>query len=178
MRIIFVPALLFSLAAFGQWDTAYHSVAMSKRIDDPKIVVAQIGEKALIYVGLTPLMTGVKDDTGEAKRFLDSASRQSDTINIDFYYTLKYFEYPISGQLIKGNAMVYYQRQHAFVDTILHRFERYDEHGDRFFYLPDKRPFFFVMELSGILDREPVPPGKNYQGYLEEGKKMAGLREY
>jgi hypothetical protein len=180
IRIIPVLALfaLLSTASFGQRDTAYQTVALSKKINDTKIAVARIGEKALIYVGLTSLMDSLADKSGEAKKYIDSALRQTDTVFIDFRHTLQYFEYSISKQLIKGNALVFSQKQQGFVDTIFHRYERYGEHGDRFFYLPDKRPFFSVMERSGILDPASDKPGKHYQDYLQEGKKLASLREY
>jgi hypothetical protein len=47
----------------------------------------------------------------------------------------------------------------------------------RFFYLPDKRPFFAVNEISGILDDNNVLISGHYQAYLKEGEKLASIRQ-
>jgi hypothetical protein len=109
--------------------------------------------------------------------FLDSASLKSDTIFIDDYYKLRDFDYLVSGQLIKGNANVFYKKQKSYVDRIWYRLEKYGEHGDRFFYLTDKRPFFAVMELSGIIDDNDVFGRGHFQAYLKEGEKLASIRQ-
>ena len=48
-------------------------------------------------------------------------------------------------------------------------------YADRFFNLPDKRPFFAMMEYSGIIEN-----GKRHSDYselLEKEKKLASFRE-
>ena len=79
----------------------------------------------------------------------------------------------ISHQLVDGNAKVYYKKQKLFVDTITHRLERYGGNADRFFYLPDKRPFFAVQEFFGILDNNDDLFGKgHFDAYVKEGEKL------
>ena len=65
-----------------------------------------------------------------------------------------------------------------FVDTITHRLERYGGNADRFFYLPDKRPFFAVQEFSGILDNDDDLFGKgHFDAYVKEGEKLQSIRK-
>jgi hypothetical protein len=90
-------------------------------------------------------------------------------------YKLPNLEYLVSRQLQNGNARVFYNSQNAFIRSLSHRRERFGGHGDRFFYLPDKRPFFAVTEVSGIIDDEAFFSGRYYQDYLKEGVKMASL---
>jgi len=167
-------------------DTTYIPVVLRDTITNSQVVSVDIGKKAIIYLKLNPLLAKAKENlTKEFVRhsykaiidFLDSASLKADTIIIDDYYKLRHFDYLVSGQLIKGNANVFYKRQKSFVDRIWYRLEKYGEHADRFFYLPDKRPFFAVMELSGIIDDNDVLGKGHFQAYLEEGKKLASLRQ-
>jgi len=120
----------------------------------------------------------VRQDYQKIIHFFDSASLKSDTIFIDIYYKLHHFEYLVSRQLIDGSAKVYYKKQKNFVDTIFHRLERYGGNADRFFYLPDKRPFFAVQEFSGILDNNDDLLGKgHFDAYVKEGEKLQSLRK-
>jgi hypothetical protein len=67
---------------------------------------------------------------------------------------LDHLDYLVSVELKNGNTRVFYKKQKTFVSTISHRLERYGKYAHRFFYFPDKRPFFSTMELSGILDEK------------------------
>jgi hypothetical protein len=167
-------------------DTTYIPVVLRDSIVDSKVASVNIGKKAIIYIKLKPLLAEAKENlTNEFVRteynaiihFLDSASLKGDTIFIDDYYNLSHFEYLVSSQLIEGNAKVLYKRQKSFVDTISHRLERYGGNADRFFYLADKRPFFAVNELSGILDNNHAVGSGQFQAYVKEGEKLASVRK-
>lgn len=167
-------------------DTTFISVKLRDIITGSKVVSVDIGKKAIIYVKLKPLLAIARENlTNEFVRdwyktiidFLDSASLKGDTIFIEDYSSLRHFEYLVSSQLIEGNASVFYKRQKSFVDTISHRLERYGGKADRFFYLPDKRPFFAVSEISGILDKNNELGSGHFQAYLKEGEKLASIRQ-
>jgi hypothetical protein len=167
-------------------DTTFITVVLKDTVVDTKIVAVDIGKKATIYVKLKPLIIEaeenlsndfVRDEYKNIIRFFDSASAKGDTIFIDKYYTLESLDYLISHQLTDGQAKVYYKKQKTFVDTIAHRLERYGGTADRFFYLPDKRPFFAVTELTGILVKEDnLLSTEHYEAYLKEAKKLASLQ--
>jgi hypothetical protein len=166
-------------------DTAFIYVSLIDIKGEKKILAYDIGEKAVVYLGADSIITEVKkhlsnefieDRYTRIINFIDSASQDSDTIKVDFYQ-LPDFEYFVSDQLKKGRARVFYKRHNSFVDTISHRLERFGGHLDRFFYLPDKRPFFGVIELSGLIDNAAFLSGKYYDGYVKEGEKLASLRQ-
>ena len=179
--VLFIPPAIFS-----QDDTTYLPVTLKSNMDGDKIIAVEIGKKAIIFIPLQPVLEEAKanlqnefirKNNNDIIRFLNSASRNSDTIFIDNHYRLRRFEYLVSHQLEAGNAKVYYKREHAFVDTISHRLERYGGNADRFFYLPDRRPFFAVQEYSGILDSEDDLGQGHYTAYVNEGEKLASLRK-
>ena len=168
-------------------DTSYIPVKLKDTLTDSKVVIVEIGKKAIIYIKLAPILAKAKQNlTNDFVRenykiiihFLDSAAAsKSDTIIITEYLTLRHFEYLVSSQLVEGNARVYYKRQQSFVDTISHRLERFGGRADRFFYLPDRRPFFAVTEFTGILDEDNDLGSGHLQAYVKEGKKLASLRK-
>jgi hypothetical protein len=193
---IIISLLLFSLNLFSQkakrnltkpsWkDIKFISVELKNNIKDNKIVAVDIGQKAIIYLNLKPMITEakanlsndfVKEYYQKIIYFFDSASLKSDTVFIDEYYKLRHLEYLVSHQLLKGHAKVYYKKQKSFVDTVTHRLERYGGNAERFFYLPDKRPFFAVLEFSGILDDNDDLSGKGHlDAYIKEGEKLANI---
>ena len=141
-------------------DTAYFIVPLHD-IVTKKTVIVNVGEKAKIYISgdsvLHHAQPGLNQGYANDKfnrliSFFDSAFQRNDTVSIAFY-TLSHLEYITSDQLRNGHAKVYYYRHNKFVDTISHRLERFGGNADRFFYLPDGRPFFAVLEMFGILDR-------------------------
>lgn len=70
------------------------------------------------------------------------------------------------------------KNQKAFIDTITHRLERYGGDAIRFFYLPDRRPFFAAKEFSGIPDNDDKPFRKGrFEEYVKEGEKLQSLRK-
>ncbi|HXB29021.1 MAG TPA: hypothetical protein VNW49_04345 [Puia sp.] len=190
---IFILLGFVSMNVYGQktegsasWsDTSYRDVQLRDSLGDKKIVVIEIGRKAIIYLEMDALVKEAKQDLSKAWdkpaikeiiHFLDSASLRSDTIIAD-NYRLKSLDYLISDQLMKGNARVFYRKEKSYVVTISHRLERYGEYANRFFYLPDKRPFFYSMEMSGILDKNDPFGESHYEAYLKLGEKLASLRQ-
>ncbi|MBI2722723.1 MAG: hypothetical protein HYX39_11170 [Bacteroidetes bacterium] len=120
-----------------------------------------IGEKAIIYLrndsllkyaktSLSNCIPSEKKDYSKIVKLLTSNKAINDTlfVNKDIYG----FDYLVSIQLLSGNAKVFYKKHKIFVDTISHRLEKYGMYAHRFYYLPDKRPFFSVMEYSGIIE--------------------------
>jgi hypothetical protein len=154
---------------------------------DNKIVAVDIGKKATIFVHLKPMLVEarknlsndfVKDNYNKIIHYFDSVSLKSDTIFISDYFKLPHFEYLISHQLTDGNAKIFYKKQQSFVDTILHRLERYGGNADRFFYLPDRRPFFAVTEMTGILVQgEDLLNNGHFDAYVKEGEKLQSIRK-
>lgn len=196
--VIIISILLLSSHAFGQktkkpgstssWnDTSFIIVKLNDTISDKKVVAVDVGKKAIIYIKLKPLMLEAREnlsndfrnnDYKEIINYFNSTSAKTDTILISEYLNLRSFEYLVAQQLVNGNANVYYKKQKIFVDTISHRLERYGGHADRFFYLPDRRPFFAVTELMGILVRgEPLLNNGHFDAYIKEGEKLLSLRE-
>ena len=162
-------------------DTTFILVNLTSTIQDKKIVSVDIGQKATIYISKKLLRQNAVKSTGNYNKknttkiihFIDSASTKNDTIIMDQY--LAYLDVLISDELQAGNAKVYYKKQKTFVPTITHRLEKYGMYAHRFFYLPDNRPFFSTMEMSGILEK-----GKMFSDpkELEEvATKLAGLNK-
>ena len=196
--LIFISFLLLSAQLFAQKtkkkqgeslqeDTAYILVPLNGR-HFSKTLMIQVGGKAKIYLAGDTIINEatkylsnvlVKNEYSRIITFLDSSFSHSDTVSLQFYsldfFQLSNLEYLVSQQLQNGYAKVFYNRQNRFVDTISHRSERYGGHGDRFFYLPDKRAFFGIIEITGIIDNEAFLSGKYYQAYMEEGKKLVRL---
>jgi len=167
--LILTFVFLISIGLFGQnptskrykasWkDTTFIFVKLQDSTDDNKVVVIEVGKKAIIFLSLKTLLLEVKGylyedaySTNYKKiiNYLDSASLKSDTILLSNYLNFRFLEYMISHLLIKGKAKIFYKKQNVFVETISHRLEKYGGNADRFFYLPDKRPFFAVQEYFG-----------------------------
>lgn len=141
-------------------DTTFIPVNLTPTIQDKKVVAVDIGQKATIYISKKLLRQDAvkstsdynKKDISKILHFIDSASAKNDTIFIDQY--LAHLDYLISDELQNGNVKVFYKKQKSFVPTISHRLEKYGKYAHRFFYLPDKRPFYSTMEISGILDEK------------------------
>ena len=162
-------------------DTTFVQVNLTPTIQDKKIVAVEIGQKATIYISKKLLrQNAVKSTSDYNKKYIskiihaiDSSPAKNDTIFIDPY--LAHLDYLISDELQNGNAKVFYKKQKNFVLTISHRLEKYGKYAHRFFYLPDKRPFYSTMEMSGILD-EKNPLALSDPNELEMvATKLAGL---
>ena len=161
-------------------DKKYISVTLTDTSRDKKIVIVEIGRKATIYLKLNLLRQNaieIKNDFNNEEltkiiNILDSSSNVSDTAHIDNY--LSHFDYLVSQQLQDGNALVYYKKIKSFVPTISHRLEKYGMYAHRFFYLPDKRPFYSTMEYSGIIEDDKYFSNRNE--LIKVGEKLAGLR--
>jgi len=186
--------ILFLLAVFGltnlfaqhkksepNWkDTTFVTVTLNDTIKDKKIVIVEIGKKATIYLKLNLLRQNaieLKNDFNGKEltkiiNILDRSSKVSDTVYMDNY--LSHFDYLVSQQLQDGNALVYYKKTKSFVPTISHRLEKYGMYAHRFFYLPDKRPFYATMEYSGIIEDDKYFSDRNE--LIRVGEKLAGLR--
>lgn len=168
-------------------DTTFKSVQLKDLSETNKIIRVDIGKKAIILLSLKDLQleaeTYLKNEQfhksfEKLNNYFDSVSQHTDTIRLTEYRSFQHLEYLISHLLTTGYAKVFYKRSHAFVDTIFHRSERYGSNADRFFYLPDKRPFFAVREYSGILDKEGDPLQTSHLNtYMKEGEKLQSLRD-
>ncbi|MBX2925040.1 MAG: hypothetical protein KF746_22755 [Chitinophagaceae bacterium] len=180
--IVFVTKSLFAQhkkSSPGWAETKFISVKLNDPTREKKIVAVEIGAKATIYLRLNMLRQNaidIKDDfnnedVSKIISILDSSSKFSDTIHIDNY--LSHFDYLVSQQLQSGNALVYYKKIKSFVPVISHRLEKYGMYAHRFFYLPDKRPFYSTMEYSGIIENNKYFSDPNE--LVKLGEKLAGL---
>ena len=162
-------------------DKKFIPVTLSDTSKDKKIVIVEIGKKATIYLKLNLLRQNaieIKNDFNGIEltkiiNILDSSSKVSDTVYMD--NDLSHFDYLVSQQLQDGNALVYYKKIKSFVPTISHRLEKYGMYAHRFFYLPDKRPFYATMEYSGIIENNKYMSDPNE--LIKVGEKLAGLRK-
>ena len=158
--LIFLFALLLFTELFGQkkpdkpaWaDTTYLRVSLPDTIRDKKIILVEVGQKAIIYLSYKNIMKELVESGNKKfdslKNYLDSISISRDTIIIDH---LSDFDYLVSTELQAGNAVVYYKKLKVCAPVITHRLEKYGLYAFRFFYLPDSRPFFSTLEYSGII---------------------------
>jgi len=190
MKIPFIILALFvTTYSFAQkktkepnWaDTTYILVKLLDTIKNNKIVVIDIGQKATIYLSAKLLKRDAikssndynKKDITKIIVLLDRLSLKSDTIILDQF--MAHLDYLVSDELQNGYAKVFYKKQHIFVEGISHRLEKYGMYAHRFFYLPDKRPFFSTMEYSGIIE-----DGKYFSDpseLIKVGEKLASLRK-
>lgn len=162
-------------------DTTFIPVTLSDTSKDNKVVIVEIGKKATIYLRLNLLRQNafeIKNEFNSKEltkiiNILDNSSKISDTVYMDNY--LSQFDYLVSQQLQDGNALVYYKKLKSFVPTISHRLEKYGMYAHRFFYLPDKRPFYSTMEYSGIIENNKYLSDPNE--LIKVGEKLAGLRK-
>jgi hypothetical protein len=154
-------------------DTAFTIVNLDTHLLIERILAFELGEKAILYLSLQQLKEQAKEvDDAEAIRYLDSADNSGDTIAVDVKSGLLPFEYVIAHLLKKGNARIFYKRENSFVNHITHRQEQYGKYIHRFFYLPDQRPFYSVMELMVYLGPGVV---SNYNELVNLGKKLQSL---
>ena len=162
-------------------DKKFIPVTLTDTGKDKKIVIVEIGKKATIYLKLNLLRQNaieIKNDFNNEEltkiiNILDSSSKVSDTIYMDNYQS--HFDYLVSQQLQDGNALVYYKKTKSFVPTISHRLEKYGMYAHRFFYLPDKRPFYSTMEYSGIIENNKYFSNPNE--LIKVGEKLAEIRK-
>jgi len=170
-----------SKAKHSWTDTTYIQVNLIDTLKDNKIVVINIGEKATIYLSKTRFRQIAaknsndynKKELSEIIQFLDKTSLTRDTISIDQF--MMGLDYLISEELQDGNAKVFYKKVNSFIPTISHRLEKYGMYAHRFFYLPDKRPFFSTMEYSGIIEKGKYFSDPNE--LVKLGEKLASLRK-
>lgn len=165
-------------------DTTYILVNLIDSCDDKKIIVVEIGEKATIYLKLKLVKQNAsevlndfnKKDISITMRILNKKAIKNDSIVADQY--LGYMGYLISNQLQKGNAKVYYKKLKSFVSIISYRLEKYGMYAIRFFYLPDRRPFFSTMEYSGIIENDEVFKLSDPKELEKLGEKLSEMRKY
>ena len=163
-------------------DTTFIPVKLTPTIQDKKIVAVDIGQKATIYISKKLFrQNAVKSTSDYNKKDISKiihcidAPTKSDTIFIDPY--LAHLDYLVSEELQNGNARVFYKKQKTFVTTISHRLEKYGKYAHRFFYLPDKRPFYSTMEMSGILDEKNPFELSDPKELEQVATKLAGLNK-
>lgn len=169
---------------FSLRDTAFIDVSLIDIKGESKIITFDIGEKAIIYLRADSTITEVKkhlsnefvkDSYNRIINFIDSASLHGDTIRVDFYQ-MPDFEYFVSDQLQKGQARVFYKDK----TPLLTQFRTGSKDlvatwTDSSIY--PTRPFFGVIELSGLIDNAAFLSGKHYDAYVKEGEKLASLRQ-
>jgi len=168
-------------------DTTFIPIKLNGLAPDSKVIVFEIGKKATIFLSLAPVLADARDrlSNEEAKGnyhmivdYLTAASLKSDTIFPGSWLQLQRFEYLIALQLADGNAKIFYKKQQVFVDSISHRLERSGGNATRFFYLPDRRPFFSILQLIGIIDSDDEDWGMGHlQDYIKEGEKLRSISE-
>jgi hypothetical protein len=159
-------------------DTLFILVSLQDTLNTKKIVLVEIGEKATIYLNEQLLIQNAvelynnhhRTDLSAIIRLLDSLSFMKDTIVIDQYF--QGFSSLISKQLQIGNAKVYYKKLKLFVPSLYHNQERYGIDTYRFYYLPDRRPFFSIREFP-ILKESKYFESKKEKEFLTE--KLAGI---
>jgi hypothetical protein len=154
-------------------DTTFTIVNLDTNFSKNQILVYELGEKAILYFPFQRLKMeakAIKDTAGI--KYLDSIDNLEDTIAIDFRSPHFDIQYHLSMLLKKGDVKVFYKKENSFVGNIMHRQERYGKYVHRFFYLPDHRPFFSIMELT-------VYPGpgifSNYNELVNLGEKLQSL---
>lgn len=156
-----------------QYDTTFTIVNLDNNFSKNQILVYELGEKAILYFPFQSLKKEAKETNDTtAIKYLDSMDNPKDTIAVDFRSPHFDIHYHLSMLLKKGDVRVFYKRENSFVSNIMHRQERYGNYVSRFFYLPDLRPFYSIMEL--IVSHGP---GRfsNYNELVNLGEKLQGL---
>lgn len=155
-------------------DTSTKNVQLMPLNAGQKVVMIKIGEKAIIYLSVKAVKQcafqlesdfGYKE-TSKIIQIIKEQSAMHDTIVLEQYLTE--LDFLVSALLKKGNASVYYSKTQSFVPAISHRLEKYGMYAYRFFYLPDNRPFYSVMEVSGIIENNK---------YMSDPKELMKLGE-
>ena len=162
-------------------DTTYILVNLHDTINYNKIVVIYMGEKATIYLSAKLVKQDAikrsnsfnKKDISKIIVLLNELSLKSDTLIPD--PLIRDLDYLVSDQLQNGNAKVFYKKTNSFVPTISHRLEKYGMYAVRFFYLPDKRPFFASMEYLGIIENNKYH--SDPEELMKLGEKLASLHQ-
>ena len=132
-----------------------YKVELKDTILDNKIVIYDIGNKSRVFLSLNLLMITAKElSTNYNKRnynkvikYLKKESLKNDTIIINDY-SLGLFDYMVERLLQNGNAKVFYKKLNIFVPVIYHRQERYAQFISTYFYLPDFRTFFSIVDTT------------------------------
>lgn len=187
MKGLTIILTLLTFQTFGQdaldlpdtnWtDTTYKPIVLQSITTDKGVIEYDYGKNAIIYLSypdFTELCSKRTKQNWRGKEYktlldrLDSIASTTDTIKLYDYNTE--LDYLTSDLIKKGQGQVYDKINKHFVDTITHRLEKYGAQAHRFYYLPDKRAFFAVMELSGILehDKDQIQAlGEHYNNYLK-----------
>ena len=167
-RLLYFHSLLF-LSTSGNaqtpsdnWeDSSRYSVALQNNMPGKKILKFDATRPAIIYFTFDDIRNLCLDNVKNKEEYkdlliyFDSASFKNDTIT--FTENNNGMNELISDLLKKGSGSVYDRNQKRFADTIYHRQEKYAAEAWRFFYFPDKRSFFGIMEFSGIMEEEKDP---------------------
>jgi hypothetical protein len=155
------------------YDTTFAIVNLGTNFSKNQILAYELGEKAILYFPFQSLKKKAKKikDTSAIK-YLDSIDNSEDTIAIDFRSPHFDIQYHLSMLLKKGAVKIFYKRENSFVSNIMHRQERYGKYVHRFFYLPDHRPFYSIMESIVYLG-----PGifSNYNELVNLFEKLQSL---
>lgn len=159
----------------SDWDdTSYTNVNLLPLGVGQKVVMINIGEKAIIYLSVNAVKQSAvqlqndfnKKEISKIVQIINKVSAKRDTVVLEQY--LPDLDYLVSTELKKGNASIYYTKTKSFVPVISHRLEKYGMYAYRFFYLPDNRPFYTIMEYSGIIENNK---------YMSDPKEIMKLAE-
>jgi len=157
----FISLSAFHLSAqqsTDNWkDSSWHSVKLSEAITDKNIFEYNRLRYTIIYLSYSDIRNSClemkkngKEEYNDLFISLDSSGGGKDTIRVS--ETSNELDYLVSELLRKGQARVFGISQKKYIDSVSYRFERFGSDAWRFYYLSDKRPFFGVMEFSGIIE--------------------------
>ena len=187
-----------STLAFGQVDsparkmpgadTAFKIVDLRSASLGNKIISFKPGGKAIIYLSASSILNAIKESTAgtivvgdeiikennSLSKKIVSLSKKKDTAEMDDVYR---FRYIVATELINGHAKVFYKKEKSFVPTISHRLEGYGKfNADRFFYLPNRMPFFSVMSFAKASDHEKSDAEKKEE-LIKRAEKLKQITE-
>ena len=186
-KLYFLFVLFFTLNTSAQnpainWkDTSYYFIKLQGINSVGKILQYNSLRPAIIYLDLNEVKNSctersktqkVNEEYKELLEILDTTDAGKDTVktNINKYE----LDNLVSELLMKGHARIYSFSQKKDIDSISYRMEKYSSEAWRFYYLPDKRPFFGVLEFDGI--EENIDPmkklGQHAIDYNELGGKL------
>lgn len=138
-------------------DSSWYSVKLPGSISGKNIFEYNRLRYAVLYLSYDDLKTACLEQIKAGKKefddlqlLFDSAVNNKDTVRIQ--ETSYELDWLVSEFLRKGETRVFGTGLKKFIDSVSYRFEKYGPDAWRFYYLPDKRPFFGVMEFSGIIE--------------------------
>lgn len=170
-KLYFLFLFFFALNICAQtsainWkDSTYYFVKLQKNISGEKILQYNNLRPAIIYLDFNEVRNScvkrsktqkVNEEYRELIEILDATDAGKDTVKTNIYK--QELDNVVSDLLMKGQAQVYSLSQKTTIDSVSYRMEKFSSEGWRFYYLPDKKPFFGVLVIDGI--EENIDPMK------------------